>query len=112
MFGIKVPLERKFSLVTHRQDNEFDEGWLNAYWAQKESQTWVRLEAEYRAIVLADAGAGKTHEALARAQIGVVAPAFLFVSRILMRILTRLLKLAVQKALRHGCLHQKKLGFI
>ncbi len=67
----KVPLERKFSLVTPSQDSEFDEGWLNAYWAQKEPKTWVDLEAEYRVIVLADAGAGKTHEALARAQTGV-----------------------------------------
>ena len=35
MVDIKVLLERKFSLVTPSQDSEFDEGWLNAYWAQK-----------------------------------------------------------------------------
>lgn len=71
MVGIKVPLERKFSLVTPSQDSEFDEGWLEAYWAQKEPKTWTVMEAEYRVIVLADAGAGKTHETLNRAQLGV-----------------------------------------
>ncbi|HAB37788.1 MAG TPA: hypothetical protein DCE52_07315 [Rhodobacteraceae bacterium] len=66
----KVPLERRFSLVTPNTDNEFDEGWLDAYWGQKEPKSWIDLEAEYRILVLADAGSGKTYEALNRAEIG------------------------------------------
>ncbi len=70
MVDANVPLERKFSLVTPNKDSEFDDGWLEAYWAQKEPKTWTDLESEYRVIVLADAGAGKTHEALNRAERG------------------------------------------
>lgn len=70
MVDINVPLERKFSLVTPNKDSEFDDGWLEAYWAQKEPKTWADLESEYRVIVLADAGAGKTYEALNRARRG------------------------------------------
>ena len=70
MVDTNVPLARKFSLVTPSKDSEFDDGWLEAYWAQKEPKTWTDLESEYRVIVLADAGAGKTHEALSRAQRG------------------------------------------
>ncbi|MBA55472.1 MAG: hypothetical protein CMK89_13540 [Pseudomonadales bacterium] len=70
MVDANVPLERKFSLVTPNKDSEVDDGWLEAYWAQKEPKTWVDLESEYRVIVLADAGSGKTHEALNRAQFG------------------------------------------
>jgi hypothetical protein len=70
MVDANVPLERKFSLVTPSKDSELDDGWLEAYWAQKEPKTWTDLESEYRVIVLADAGAGKTHEALNRAQRG------------------------------------------
>lgn len=70
MVDANVPLERKFSLVTLNKDSEFDDGWLEAYWRQKEPKAWTDLESEYRVIVLADAGAGKTHEALNRAQRG------------------------------------------
>ncbi|WP_428239608.1 NACHT domain-containing protein [Gynuella sp.] len=70
MVDTNVPLVRKFSLVTPNKDSEFDGGWLEAYWAQKEPKTWSDLESEYRVIVLADAGAGKTHEALNRAHQG------------------------------------------
>ena len=70
MVDANVPLERKFSLVTPNKDSEFDDGLLETYWTQKEPKTWTDLESEYRVIVLADAGAGKTHEALNRAQRG------------------------------------------
>ena len=70
MVDANVPLERRFSLVTPNKDTEYDDGWLEAYWAQKGPKTWADLEAEYRVILLADAGAGKTHEALNRAQRG------------------------------------------
>jgi len=70
MIDIKVPLVRKFSLVTSNKDGDLDDVWLEAYWGQKDSKIWADLESEYRVIVLADAGAGKTHEALNRAQRG------------------------------------------
>lgn len=70
MVDASVPLERKFSLVTPNKDSEFEDGWLEAYWAQKVQKTWADLESEYRVVLLADAGAGKTHEALTRAQRG------------------------------------------
>ncbi len=70
MVDANVPLERKFSLVTPNKDSELDDSWLEDYWAQKEPKTWTDLESEYRVIVLADAGAGKTHETLNRAQRG------------------------------------------
>lgn len=70
MVDANVPLDRKFSLVTPDNDSEFDDGWLEAYRDSKEPKTWPDLEAEYRVILLSDAGAGKTHEALHRAQRG------------------------------------------
>ncbi|WP_444941700.1 NACHT domain-containing protein [Microbulbifer sp. ZKSA004] len=70
MIDTNVPLARKFSLVTPNKDSEFEDGWREAYGAQKYPKIWTDLESEYRVIVLADAGAGKTHEAKNRAQRG------------------------------------------
>ena len=68
MADIKVPLERKFSLVVPGQDTEYDDGWQDAYWSQKDPVTWENLDREYRTILLASAGSGKTYEALNRAE--------------------------------------------
>ena len=65
--SLVVPISRTFSAVTPENDG-YEEGWLEAYWGLTEPKTWSDLEAEYRVIILADAGAGKTFETLARAE--------------------------------------------
>ncbi len=70
MVDINVPVERKFSQITRNKNGEYDDTWLKAYRGLKKSKTWTDLDAEYRVILLADAGAGKTYEALSRAQKG------------------------------------------
>ncbi len=62
-----VPIDRNFSAITPEKD-EYEENWLESYWGIKEPKTWLDLEAEYRVVILADAGAGKTFETLARAK--------------------------------------------
>jgi hypothetical protein len=69
--GIEFALERKFAAITPSLDDEFDDGWLDAYWNRQKTKTWENLEAEYRVVLLADAGAGKTYETLNRAKIAV-----------------------------------------
>jgi len=70
MVDANVPLDRKFSLLAPSDDSEIDGGWFEDYWIQKDPKTWSDLESEYRVILLADAGAGKTHETLNRAHQG------------------------------------------
>ena len=70
MIDSSVPVTRKFLLVTPNKDSEFEDGWLENYEVKRELKTWIDLESEYRVIVLAEAGSGKTHEALTRARRG------------------------------------------
>ncbi|RYG88700.1 MAG: hypothetical protein EON59_03620 [Alphaproteobacteria bacterium] len=58
-----VPLARKFSLVPEpyqREDIGFDEIWAGLQHGERLG--WDTLVQQYRVVILADAGAGKTHE--------------------------------------------------
>lgn len=68
MTEIKVPIERKFLQVHPNQDDVYDEVSINTHWLFDSSQTWDNLDNEYRTIILAGAGTGKTYECLNRAK--------------------------------------------
>jgi len=56
-----VPLERQFSPVSKTQEeSERDE--ILSDWGHAISKTWDDLDHEYRCVILAEAGAGKTEE--------------------------------------------------
>lgn len=63
-----VPLIRRFTPVSrHYQDHDVD---LEQIWSvldRGERRDWGRLREDYRAVILADAGAGKTYELQAEA---------------------------------------------
>lgn len=70
LFGVKmdtshVPLKRTFSLVTRDTASEENFGMFLGFEKQKD---WPDLEMEYRVVILADAGAGKTFEMRAKAE--------------------------------------------
>nr|WP_225777697.1 hypothetical protein [Pseudomonas sp. Marseille-Q3773] len=60
---ISVPITRHFRLIPdayQKDDQPLGELWLGA--SRSENQTWEKLFTEYRVVILAEAGAGKTHE--------------------------------------------------
>lgn len=61
-----IPLERQFSLVPKNQeDAESDE--ILSHWGTTVFNTWDDLDSEYRSVILAEAGSGKTEELRQRA---------------------------------------------
>ena len=64
--GQYIPLDRQFSLVPKGQDDVEDEESLS-YWGRTKYETWDELDNEYRSIILAEAGTGKTEELRQRA---------------------------------------------
>jgi len=71
MSEIKVPLDRKFSLVTPSENDVFDDAVVDSLWSKSGQTTWLDLDEEYRVVVLADAGAGKTYETKNRATVAI-----------------------------------------
>lgn len=70
MVSIQVPLERHFySIRPNTSDDEEGESWIAETWGLVKPTCWADIEAEYRVIILADAGAGKTYETKERARI-------------------------------------------
>ena len=63
-----VPLVRHFSQVP-RSDDDSDEQELRSIWSGRKRIGWKELEEEFRCIILAEAGAGKSFEMEARARI-------------------------------------------
>ena len=61
-----VPLVRHFSPIP-RSDDESDEQEILSIWGHRKLKTWSAIDDEYRTVILAEAGAGKTFEMLARA---------------------------------------------
>lgn len=65
---IHVALERQFSPVPQSQEEaESDE--VLSVWGHAKTKTWNDLDSEYRCVILAEAGAGKTEELRHRASI-------------------------------------------
>ncbi len=64
--GAYIPLERQFSLVPKNQeDAESDE--ILSHWDMTAFKAWDDLDSEYRSVILAEAGSGKTEELRQRA---------------------------------------------
>lgn len=62
-----VPLDREFSPV-YKNEQEADSGEFISAWGNTETVTWDAMEMNYRCIILAEAGAGKTEELRQRAK--------------------------------------------
>ena len=63
-----IPLDRQFSLVPKNQEGA--EGNENfSHWGMAAFKTWNDLDSEYRSVILAEAGAGKTEELRQRARV-------------------------------------------
>lgn len=63
----EVPLERKFSLVSPEAEQSSETDYASLVGFSK-AITWRELESQYRVVILADAGAGKTFEMLTQAR--------------------------------------------
>jgi len=62
-----IPLERQFSPVSNSQeDAESDE--ILSVWSHVKLKTWDDMDCEFRCVILAEAGAGKTEELRERAK--------------------------------------------
>ena len=68
MINDPVPLQRHFSLLQDPQTDS-DEQELRSIWSGRDRTGWRELEEEHRCVILAEAGAGKTHEMKARAEL-------------------------------------------
>lgn len=62
-----VPLERHFSVVP-RSESDSDEQQILKTLGDQNDRTWSEIDKRYRTVILAEAGAGKTHEMSARAK--------------------------------------------
>lgn len=62
-----VPLARYFSLLP-KSKADSDESELHSLWSTQKRTEWQTLEEEYRCVILAEAGAGKTFEMESRAK--------------------------------------------
>lgn len=62
-----VPLERFFSPI-HQSEVDSDEQDFSAFFSGSKRTTWADLEKEFRCVILAEAGAGKSFEMEARAR--------------------------------------------
>lgn len=63
----RVPLTRSFSLIP-KSEEETEKINLDRYFGHYETTDWDKLDHEYRCVILAEAGAGKTHEMLNHAR--------------------------------------------
>lgn len=68
MINKEVPLERKFSLISRDAEKSSESDFSN-FFGRNNAITWKDLVAEYRVVILADAGAGKTFEMHSQAQV-------------------------------------------
>jgi hypothetical protein len=59
--GNYVQLNRTFSPVPKNQDSEYQENWSSFYGSSKHTE-WNDISKEFRCVILAEAGAGKTEE--------------------------------------------------
>lgn len=62
-----VPLTRYFSLVPKSESDSDEQDW-NSMWSDQKRTGWPDLEKEFRCVILAEAGAGKSFEMEARAK--------------------------------------------
>lgn len=62
-----IPLDRQFSIISEDQE-DLENNELLFSLGHSALKTWVDLESEYRCVILAEAGAGKTEELLNRAK--------------------------------------------
>lgn len=62
-----IPLQRQFSPISRNQDDS-ESNELLSFWGNTNSKSWDDLEQEYRSVILAAAGAGKTEELHHRAK--------------------------------------------
>jgi hypothetical protein len=62
-----VQLNRTFSLIAKEAESS-DQNDSSRYWGDDSETNWSDLDKEYRVVILADAGAGKTFETLSRAE--------------------------------------------
>ncbi len=67
MIDTAVPLERSFSLV-QESSAESDDQLLHSLWSGAKAFSWSELEQQFRCVLLAEAGAGKTFEMRSHAQ--------------------------------------------
>ena len=65
-----VQLDRQFSLISKTQEEAKHADFLDI-WGDSKSKSWSQIENEYRTVILAEAGAGKTEEMKQRALDGV-----------------------------------------
>ena len=59
--GNYVQLNRSFSPVSESQDSEYNEDWSSYFGSSKQTE-WCDVLKEFRCVILAEAGAGKTEE--------------------------------------------------
>ena len=62
-----VPLTRRFSPVPRSKDDS-DQQEIRSVLGYQPYKDWTEIDSEYRSVILAEAGAGKTYEMLARAK--------------------------------------------
>ena len=62
-----VPLERLFSPVP-RSEHDSDQQQILEVLGHQKNKSWRELDKRYRTVILAEAGAGKTHEMAKRAK--------------------------------------------
>lgn len=62
-----IPLDRQFSIISEDQE-DLENNELLFSLGHSALKTWVDLEGEYRCVILAEAGAGKTEELLNKAK--------------------------------------------
>jgi len=79
-----IELNRQFTPVPESNEST-EENQTLADWGHLKSKSWHDLEQEFRCVILAEAGAGKTSELKYRAEFlkQQGKPAFLFLSKIL-----------------------------
>lgn len=62
-----VPLRRYFTTIP-RSEADTDEQEIRSLWGDRKRKGWAELEEEYRCVILAEGGAGKTYEMMERAK--------------------------------------------
>ncbi|MCY3879626.1 MAG: hypothetical protein OXF74_10675 [Rhodobacteraceae bacterium] len=67
MMDQPVPLRRHFSLM-RKSETDTDGQDLDSIWSGPKRTGWQELEEEFRCVILAEAGAGKSFEMEARAK--------------------------------------------
>lgn len=65
-----VHLDRQFSRLSKTQEEDDNANFLDL-WGASKAKSWSQIETEYRTVILAEAGAGKTEEMKQRARQGI-----------------------------------------